>query len=618
VSRRPLLFESSPRLIYGHDLIVAGAAMTAALIGRFAFEDKAIPGMLLPAAVLTYALVCAVVFPAFGLHRGIWRYTAVRDIWRVFLAVAIANLLTLAALFLENRAEEFPRSIPVIATLLTTAALCFGRVLATVLASGVHPLRWGWEDRSRPASVIVGDPEMVSEYLTGTRAKLARAAPVAGMVTLGPARNGRTVRGVPLLGDIRNLAAILKAVAARDGKAPQVVVADPRPSRAVLDTVVTAAGEAGSTIARARPTTGGAHQLSPVQAADLLARPPRKLDPDRARRLINGRRVLVTGAGGTIGGELTRQAARLGPSHLTLVDASEFNLYAIDAQLREERLPVPWTAALGDIRDPARLREIFDAERPDVVLHAAALKHVPLMETHPTEAVLTNVAGAIYVMQLARERCQAFVFISTDKAVNPTNVMGATKRVAERAVRALAAGGQARTAVVRFGNVLSSAGSVVPLFERQIAHGGPVTITDPEMVRWFMTVQEAAALVLEAAALPETTEADAVFVLDMGDPVRIDDLARQLIRLHGLQPERDIEIRYTGLRPGEKLSEEIFYEAESVQPTAADGVLAALDPAPEWAELEPQLRELINAAERHDEAAVLDALRRLEPAFRPA
>jgi len=617
MSRRPLLFESSSKLIYGHDLVMAGLAMALTLLGRFALEGKPIPGVLLPVATACFVLICALLFPLFGLHRGIWRYTAVRDIWRIFLATSAANLLTLLVLFLFTRAAEFPRSTPVLATFTATALLSFGRVLAVSLSSGVHPLRWGFEDRSRPASVIVGDPDAVAEYLVGTRAKLARAAPIAGMVTLGPSRSGRTVRGVSLLGDIRNLAAILKAVSARDGRAPQVVVADPRPSRATLDAVVTAAGEAGATVARARPTSGGETQLTPVQAADLLARPPRKLDPDRARRLINGRRVLVTGAGGTIGAELTRQAARLGPSHLTLLDASEFNLYAIDSALREEGLSVPWTATLGDIRDPARLREVFDAERPDVVLHAAALKHVPLMETHPAEAALTNVAGAINVMRLARERCEAFVFISTDKAVNPTNVMGATKRVAERAVRALAVGGRARTAVVRFGNVLGSAGSAVPLFERQIAHGGPVTVTDPQMVRWFMTVQEAAALTLEAAALPEAEDPGAVFVLDMGEPVRIDDLARQLIRLHGLAPERDIPIRYTGLRPGEKLSEEIFYEAESVRPTAADGVLAAVDPAPEWDGFEPELRLLIEAAERQDEAAVLAALQRLEPAFRP-
>lgn len=614
MNRRPLLFESSPRLIYAHDLLMAALAMAGTLTARFALGGGRAPEALLTTATLTFVAVCAIVFPLFGLHRGIWRYTALRDVWRLFLASGVVSLLTLAALFIASRAEEVPRTTPILTTLVLTVLLSFGRVLAAVLSSGGRPLSWGFEDRSRPASVIVGDPDAVAEYLVGTRAKLARAAPIAGVVTLSQARSGRTLRGVQLLGDIRNLSAILKAVAARDGRAPQVVVADPRPSRALLDQVVTAAGDAGATVARARPTSGGETQLTPVQAADLLARPPRKLDPERARRLIRGRRVLVTGAGGTIGGELTRQASRLGPAHLTLLDASEFNLYAMDAALREERLDVSWTAALGDIRDRERMREVFDLERPDVVLHAAALKHVPLMETHPAEAVLTNVAGAINVMRLARERCEAFVFISTDKAVNPTNVMGATKRVAERALRALATGGRARTTVVRFGNVLGSAGSAVPLFERQIAHGGPVTITDPQMVRWFMTVQEAAALVLEAGAL---TEEGALFVLDMGDPVRIDDLARQLIRLHGLAPDRDIDIRYTGLRPGEKLSEEIFYDAEAMRPTEADGVLAAFDPAPDWAELEPALRVLIAAAERRDEPAVLAALQQLEPAFRP-
>ena len=327
--------------------------------------------------------------------------------------------------------------------------------------------------------------------------------------------------------------------------------------------------------------------------------------------------MLVTGAGGTIGGELTRQIARLNPGRLILVDASEFNLYAIDQALREEGVGVPWDAELGDVRDLARMQELFARARPDVVLHAAALKHVPLMETHPAEAVLTNVAGAINVMTLARDACEAFVFISTDKAVNPTNVMGATKRVAERAVQALAREGRAKASIVRFGNVLGSAGSVVPLFEKQIAQGGPITVTHPEMLRWFMTVQEAASLVLQAGALPSPNGDAAVYVLDMGEPVKIDDLARQIIRLHGLQPERDIAIAYTGLRPGEKLSEEIFYDAETVRPTDADGVLTALDEAPRWANLQGPLEALIDAAARRDEPAVLRALQALEPAFRP-
>jgi FlaA1/EpsC-like NDP-sugar epimerase len=351
-----------------------------------------------------------------------------------------------------------------------------------------------------------------------------------------------------------------------------------------------------------------------VQAADLLDRPPRSLDPAGPRKLIAGKRVLVTGAGGTIGGELTRQVLAFEPERLILLDASEYNLYAIDRELVEMGAPKVWCAELGDVRDLRRLETLFDTEKPDVVLHAAALKHVPLMELNPCEAVLTNVIGAANVARAARDACEALVFISTDKAVNPTNVMGATKRVAEHVVQALTQGHAVKAAAVRFGNVLGSTGSVVPLFERQIAMGGPVTVSDPSIERYFMTVQEAASLVLQAASLPPG--AGQVYVLDMGQPVKIDDLARQLIRLHGLEPGRDIEITYSGLRPGEKLYEEIFYGDETVSPTRVDGVMSAVEAAPSWDDLGPRIEALGAAATARDEARVLALLTELVPEFR--
>ena len=616
MTRRTLAFNSSPGLIFAHDLAMAAVAMAATLTARYAVEGKPVPEGVLPTSVIFFTVICALVFPLSGLHRALWRYTALNDLWRVFRAAVLVNLTLLPFLFAWNRLEGFPRSTPFLATALLTVLLSFGRVLAQVMASRQSPLVFRLEDRRRPPAVVVGDPGEAGDFISQLRRSAERAPQIAGVVAIEEGRHGRTVRGVEVLGSLSNLAAILKALTARDGRPPQVVIADPRPSRALLEAVIEASGEAGAPVVRARPS-GGAPLLSPVQAADLLARPPRKLDLDRARSLIEGRRVLVTGAGGTIGGELTRQTARLNPARLILLDASEYNLYAIDQQLKEEGLQTPWTAELGDIRSIRRMRNLFERTRPEVVLHAAALKHVPLMETHPAEAVLTNVAGAINMMQLARDAGATFVFISTDKAVNPTNVMGATKRVAERALQALAAGGRSKAALVRFGNVLGSAGSVVPLFEKQIAHGGPVTVTDPGMLRWFMTVQEAASLVLQAAALPTDPGEAAVYVLDMGDPVKIDDLARQMIHLHGLRPDQDIAIRYTGLRPGEKLSEEIFYSAETVRPTEADGVLAAKDQAPDWETLSPMLDVLIAAAAARDEAGVLAALKRLEPAFTP-
>jgi O-antigen biosynthesis protein WbqV len=267
------------------------------------------------------------------------------------------------------------------------------------------------------------------------------------------------------------------------------------------------------------------------------------------------------------------------------------------------------------------LETLFAAEKPDVVLHAAALKHVPLMELNPCEAVLTNVLGAMNTARAARRDCEALVFISTDKAVNPTNVMGATKRVAEQALQALTRDHPVKASAVRFGNVLGSTGSVVPLFERQIAAGGPVTVTDPAIERYFMTVQEAASLVLQAASLPPTPApvgSGQIYVLDMGEPVKIDDLARQLIRLHGLEPGRDIEIAYSGLRAGEKLYEEIFYDAETVSLTQVDGVMSAVEALPSWADLSGRVEALVEAAMARDETGVLTLLRDLVPEFRRA
>ncbi len=599
-----------PWAVYAHDLLWAAAAMAGVLALRYRLEHKPAPDHLISRSVLIFAGVCAVVFPLFRLHRGMWRYTALNDVARVAGAVAAAMAATLPLLFLANRLEDFPRSAPVVVAALLVAVLAFDRAVSQAWFHGDIGAALKLEDRSRAPAVLVGSPGAAAAYLTARRRRRDSHGRVAGIVTPEPEEEGRAVQGVEVLGDMRRLGPILKALEAGADRTPQVVVAEPRPGRALLDAVVAASGEAGARVSRVRGDTGGA-DIAPVSAADLLDRPPRVLDPARARALIAGRRVLVTGAGGTIGAELTRQALALGPATLTLVDASEYNLYAMERALAEAGAE-GWTVELGDVRDGARMAALFARARPEVVLHAAALKHVPLMEMNPTEAVRTNLGGALVCARLAREHAGVFTLISTDKAVNPTNVMGATKRAAERAVRAVLAGGPCRAAVVRFGNVLGSAGSVAPLFERQIAEGGPVTVTHPDMIRFFMTVQEASALVLQASALPD---GGGVHVLDMGEPVRIDDLARQMIRLHGLRPDTDIEIRHTGLRPGEKLFEEVFYAAEEVSPTAADGVLAAADPSPAWSALSGPVEALLQAAEAQDERLTLERLHALVPQF---
>ncbi len=599
-------------LVLLHDLAWAAAVMAGVLAVRYNLERKPLPDHLLSHTTAWFVAVCAVVFVVFRQHRTMWRFTALNEVVKIAQAVIAANLILLPILFSLDRAQDLPRSTPLIVAPVLTAALAFGRVLAHALAHGDIGAPFRFQDRSRPPAVAVGSAKALSAYLTSRRRNAAQR--IAGLVTLDGAPFGRTIHGVEVLGDLRRLTSILKAVGAAEDREPQVVLTEPRPGRDLMEAVVAAAGESGARVVRVRGERSGGGVVA-VDAADLLDRPPRVLDPERARSLIRGKRVLVTGAGGTIGSELTRQALKLEPERVILLDASEFNLYAIDQALKEEGYPHIWAAELGDVRDVPRLEELFARERPEVVLHAAALKHVPLMELNPAEAVLTNLGGALNVARLAKDRCEALVFISTDKAVNPTNVMGATKRVAERAVQAATRGGRVRTAIVRFGNVLGSTGSVAPLFERQISRGGPITVTHPDIERYFMTVQEASRLVLQAASLPSPGDGGGVYVLDMGEPVKIDHLARQMIQLHGLQPDEDIEIVYTGLRPGEKLFEEIFYDAEAVNPTEVDGVLSAYDPAPEWNVLADPLEGLLAAAVARDEAGVVAALQALEPAF---
>jgi O-antigen biosynthesis protein WbqV len=364
-------------------------------------------------------------------------------------------------------------------------------------------------------------------------------------------------------------------------------------------------------------------ELRPVAVEDLLGRPQTVLDRGAMHALIEGRRVLVTGAGGSIGSELVRQIAECGPAAISLVEASEFALYTIDRELAERHPALARRALIADVRDRLRIDQVMAEERPELVFHAAALKHVPMVEANPLEGCLTNAVGT----RIVADACLAhgvalMVLISTDKAVNPTNVMGAAKRMAETYCQALdhqTEEGRTRFVTVRFGNVLGSTGSVVPLFQRQLAAGGPITVTDPEMTRYFMTIREAVELVLQTSALgfahPKRYQGR-IFVLDMGEPVKIIHLARQMIRLAGRRPDQDVKIVFTGLRPGEKLFEEIFHGAEAPVPTERDGILVATVRAADYAPVVALLDELEAACRRLDHAAAMAVVHRLVPEYR--
>lgn len=359
-----------------------------------------------------------------------------------------------------------------------------------------------------------------------------------------------------------------------------------------------------------------------VDPASLLPRPPRKIDLRAARKLFAGKSVMVTGAGGTIGSELCRQIIGFAPAHLALVDNAEFALYQIDLELKEKGHGDTISADLTDVCRIEHLQRVFEKTEPDIVLHAAAFKHVPIVEENRCAGALTNVLGAKNVFDMAIDHeAESVVFISTDKAVNPTSFMGATKRIAELYAQALdVAQNDTRFVTVRFGNVLGSTGSVAPLFKRQIEHGGPITVTHPDIIRYFMTTPEAVQLVLLAASLdtadvPVVTHDGRVFVLDMGEPVKILDFAKRMIEAYGLVPGKDIEIKFTGLRPGEKLFEEIFLDTDALIKTGAEGVLLASPAMIDLPLLTPRLSDVIEAAREGEQKVLDEAVHHLVPEF---
>jgi FlaA1/EpsC-like NDP-sugar epimerase len=583
---------------FAHDLVAAGAAWLAAYWLRFNLERP--PTDFLQTAFIALPAVVAVhavVFWLMGLYRGLWRYASLPDLQRILVAVGVAALATPALFTLIAFPSVIPRSVYLISPVLLVGAMCGSRLLyrawkeRTLLGMVRHP-------KARPV-LVLGAGSAASSLLRD----LANSSDwrAVGLLDDNPRKQGSAIQGVKILGPLEEVGTL----AARLG-VTQAIIAMPgathRQRTRAVD-LCSAAGLEVMTVPSYADLVSGKVSVSAlrhVELDDLLGRDPVALDNAGLRGLIEGRCVLVTGAGGSIGAELCRQIARYAPSRLVLFEVSEYALYAIEQEFRDRFPDLAVSAAIGDAKSAARVREVFARYGPQLVFHAAAYKHVPLMESENAfQAVSNNVLSTVVTARAAQAAGTAkFVLVSTDKAVNPTNVMGASKRLAELACQALAQAGATQFVTVRFGNVLGSTGSVIPRFREQIARGGPVTVTHPEIQRYFMSIPEATQLVLQAALMGRGGE---IYVLDMGEPVRIADLARQLIRLSGYG-EADIRIEYTGLRPGEKLYEELLADAETTLPTphpklrvaratgAADGALLdevlawideARDPGPE-------------------------------------
>lgn len=629
---RHLMRFSRTSVAYAHDLIMAAVSFPLSLYLRLGDDMWTyIRPELLQGGTLLFIAVSAVVFSTMGLYRGIWRYASTDDLWAIARAVSVAVVVFVAILFVMTRLQGLPRSTPVINWLLLIFLLGGPRFVYRVFKDR-HLGNLLQSGTPRVPVLLVGASDAAEMFIRDMNRDVAAPYRVVGMVDTKDHRVGRRIHDVDVLGDLDGIPEVVAKLEKR-GRRPQRLIVtktniEPDKLRQLLDL----AEQQGMTLGQLPRLTDfkreiGPQRLEPTQIPieDLLGRPRRVLDREAMGRLIAGRRVLVTGAGGTIGGELTRQIAAFKPAHLALIENSEFALYNIDLELSQANNGVACESILGDVRDRARLDQVMASVRPELVFHAAALKHVPVVEAHPEEGVLTNTMGTRNVADACRRHgVAAMVMISTDKAVDPTSVMGATKRLAEGYCQALdriegAKNDGTRFVTVRFGNVLGSSGSVVPLFQRQLAMGGPLTVTHPDAVRYFMTVREAVELVLEASALGinEPAEPGRILVLDMGDPVRVVDLARQMIRLAGLKPDRDIKIVYTGLRPGEKLTEVLLHESEPLQPTRYPGILFAMPRATDHAVLARALDELQDCALARRGDRTLDMLQLLVPEYRP-
>jgi len=586
-----------------HDLATVPAAWLLAYWLRFNLGP--IPEPFFTGCLLALPLVVplqALVFWRFGLYRGVWRFASLPDLLRIGQAVLAGSGAVFFALFIVDRMQAVPRSVPVLYLVLQVLFLAGPRLLYR----GLKDRRLALRDGQR---VLIVGAGRAGEMLVRDMLRDPHRAyiPVA-FVDDKLRRHGGEVQGIQVRGttdDIPDLAARLAV--------DLILLAIPSASTREMQRLVALCERAGKpfrTVPKLQNLMAGQvsiNQVRPVSIEDLLGRDPVRLDWDAIRRSLAGRVILVTGGGGSIGAELCRQLAAAAPRRLLVADHSEFNLYRIDMELRQGVPRAQIACHLLDVADRAAVHALFERERPQLVFHAAAYKHVPLLEKQVRAAIRNNVFGTRVVAEAADAfACEEFVLISTDKAVNPSNVMGATKRAAEILCQVLGRRSTTRFATVRFGNVLDSAGSVVPLFRSQIERGGPVTVTHREIERFFMTIPEACQLIMQAAVMGRGGE---VFVLDMGEPVKIAFLAEQMIRLSGKRPGEDIAIEYVGLRPGEKLNEELFYDFEDQGKTAHPKIRVALQgAAPAPGRLAARLAALEAAVAACDEGAMRVAL----------
>ena len=610
------------------DVLAVALAMICAYALRFdffmdpLFVEKGYDGQLLKTipALIPLKLAC---FGFFGLYRGMWRYTNLRDMKKIAMAVAASSLVIVSYIAYRYHFEGFARTVYVLDAILSFVFVAgiriivrvvfgyrkFGSVRIADFNSSVH----------RKRAIVIGAGFSGERLLRELQNQVSMPYEVVAFLDDDPAKQGRSIHGCRVYGGVDQV-----RQAVRKYEAELILIALSKVEGAKLRVIVEACEASGipfQKIPDSQSIIDGSvslKELRDVDYSDLLGRPPVKLDSSAIFQYLENRTILITGAGGSIGSELVRQVIRFKPSRLILVESCEENLFNIQMELRNVHGFSSVEAVIARVQDEVVMQKLFAKYQPVTVFHAAAYKHVPLMENNPWQAIDNNVVGSYTVMKCAHESgVERFVLVSTDKAVRPTNVMGATKRMTELVMHAFASKSKTVFMAVRFGNVLGSSGSVVPIFRNQIARGGPVTVTHPEMTRYFMTIPEAAQLILQAGTQGNGGE---IFILKMGTPVKIADMARDLIRLSGKEPDSEIEILFTGLREGEKLYEELITEGEGIVDTQHDKIMVLRsEDESAYAEfvqsLEGRIGELRSVAETHDADAIKSVIQRIVPEY---
>ncbi len=626
-NRFPIYFNLI--VIVSIDIILLGASWYTAFLLRYNFDLPVDSSVMVVRLLPVVILIKIIAFYFFNVYRGMWRYISLIDLFNIIKACVLSTLVIIALIIFSHSFTGFARSILVIDGVVTILFISGSRVclrlyfemMSEDVSNGNLVGRLFGKKKNREETInllIIGAGDSGEKILREIRDNVRLKYRVVGFLDDDYGKQGRMIHGVPVMGRIDELKPVAERISAHE-----VLIAVPSATSEQMRAIVEQCKQSGI-VFKTLPGMGelidgkvSVSAIRDVAYRDLLGREVVHLEEDRIGGYIGQKQVLVTGAGGSIGSELCRQICRFNPKTVVLFDQAESPLYDIDLELRHNFPYIQIVPVLGDIRNQSRLFHTFEKYKLQIVFHAAAYKHVPMLEIQPWEAILNNVAGTRNVVKIAKEfEVERFVLVSTDKAVRPTNIMGTTKRIAELMVQGQScdAGAATRFITVRFGNVVGSVGSVVPLFKRQIEQGGPVTITHPEVTRFFMTIPEASQLILQAGSMGNGGE---IFILEMGTSVKIADMARDLIRLSGFEPDKDIKIEYIGLRPGEKLYEELITEGEDIVPTEHKKIMVLTGMTCEQDQLNGDIDGLIETAKIQNTEKIKILLKCIVPEYMP-